>query len=229
MLDLLLAGGWLMVPLIICSVLSLAIIIERTVKLKYKKIIPDKLTENVVTDLKCKALSNKKLDSVQNSSPLGSLLVLIIKNISVERELMLSHLEDQGRKIVHELEKNLNLLGTIATIAPLLGLLGTVVGMIDVFSVITEQGVGNPNTLAGGISQALITTAVGLSVAIPCFIFYRSFQRKIDELSYGLEHEAMDFYEQILTYLKELRAEESAKSRAKQTTNAYSGELELNS
>lgn len=193
MLDLILAGGWLMVPLLICSILALAIIIERSYALRYNKIIPNGLVNSVINDFNNQNITNSKTVAIKSSSPLGNLLVLILKNISADRQVIISLLENAGSKIMHNLEKHLNMLGTIATISPLLGLLGTVIGMIDVFSVITTQGVGNPNTLAGGISQALITTAVGLTVAIPSLIYYRSFQRRLDELSYQLEHQSMNF------------------------------------
>lgn len=208
MLDLLLAGGWLILPLAICSILGLAIIIERSWQLRRSKIIPQKLIQSLLTDIKERSISSKKLTIIEESSALGSLLVLIIRNISSKPEVLIGHIEESGAKIIHQLEKHLNMLGTIATITPLLGLLGTVVGMIDVFSVITEQGTGNPNTLAGGISQALITTAVGLCIAIPCFIFHRMFQRKIDELSFDLEHEALYFYEEVKEHLHNLKAKE---------------------
>lgn len=133
MLDILLAGGWLILPLIICSILALAIIIERAWQLRQNKVIPRKLTISLLTDIKEKSISNQKLTIIEESSPLGSLLVLVVRNIGGKREVIISHIEDAGEKIVHNLEKHLNMLGTIATITPLLGLLGTVVGMIDVF------------------------------------------------------------------------------------------------
>lgn len=197
MFDLLLSGGWLMIPLMICSILALAIIIERSWQLRYTKVVPYGLNDSILYDLKKKNLSQDKIKSIENSSALGSLLVIGIKNITNDREYILDELEDSGRRIIHNLEKNLNMLGIIATITPLLGLLGTVVGMIDVFTVINQQGVGNANTLAGGISQALITTAVGLSIAIPSLVFYRSFQRKIDEISHRLENESVRFVDNI--------------------------------
>lgn len=197
MFDLLLAGGWLILPLIICSVLALAIIIERSWQLRYTKVVPYGLNESIIHDLKKKSLSQDKIKDIEQNSALGELLVVGIRNLTQDRQYILDELEDRGRRIIHNLEKNLNMLGIIATITPLLGLLGTVVGMIDVFTVINQQGVGNANTLAGGISQALITTAVGLSVAIPSLIFYRSFQRKIDEISHRLEHESVRFVDNI--------------------------------
>lgn len=205
MLNVILNGGWVMLPLMLCSVFALAIIIERSIKLRQKSIIPDGLVSSLLEDFKKRSLTNAKVQDVENSSELGSLLVTILKTFKTEREVVLSHIEDQGRKIIHNLEKHLNLLGTIATITPLLGLLGTVVGMIDVFTVITQQGVGNPNVLAGGISQALVTTAMGLSIAIPCYVFYRAFQRRIDNISYQLEHEAVYFLDIIKSLTKEKR------------------------
>lgn len=202
MFDIILAGGWIMLPLFLCSIIALAIIIERSWCLRINKIIPQGLAASVVNDLKNKTLSQSKLTAIQSSSALGSLLIIGIKNHKKDRIIILNLLEDAGRSIIHKLERNLTMLGTIATITPLLGLLGTVIGMIDVFSIITEQGVGNANTLAGGISQALITTAAGLSIAIPSLVFYRSFQRRLDEIAYKLEHEAINFVDALRTINK---------------------------
>lgn len=197
MFNLLLAGGWLMIPLLICSILALAIIIERSWSLSFNKVAPNGLSDSVLNDLLNHSLTNSKLKTIDSDSPLGKLFVVVIRHLKSDKATIVNYMEDAGKKIMHNLEKHLNMLGTIATIAPLLGLLGTVIGMIDVFSVITKQGVGNPNTLAGGISQALITTAVGLAVAIPSLIFYRSFQRKLDEIAYRLEHESIYFLDSL--------------------------------
>lgn len=193
MINFLLNGGWLMLPLVICSILSFAIIIERFWCLREKRIIPEGLGHSLLYDYRKRVLSSAKVHDVEQSSPLGKLLVTVLRHYRESRADIIQYVEDEGNKVIHKLENHLNLLGTIATISPLLGLLGTVIGMIDVFTVITQQGVGNPNTLAGGISEALITTAAGLTVAIPSLIFHRAFQRKIANLSHKLEHETLEF------------------------------------
>jgi len=131
------------------------------------------------------------MKELQASSPLGAILAAGIINRQQNREVMKESIEDTGRHVVHELERYLNTLGTIAAISPLLGLLGTVFGMIDVFSTITTQGVGDPGSLAGGISKALITTAAGLSVAIPSLMFYRYFRGRVRMLVLRMEQQAM--------------------------------------
>ena len=136
-------------------------------------------------------LTEQNIQELANSSPLGKVLAAGLVNRHHPREIMKESIEDTGRQVVVELERYLNTLGTIASITPLLGLLGTVIGMIKVFAAITAHGVGNPSVLAGGISEALITTATGLSVAIPSLIFYRFFRGKVDELVLKMEEEAL--------------------------------------
>jgi biopolymer transport protein ExbB len=136
-------------------------------------------------------LNDERLAELQASSPLGSILAAGIANRHENRDVMKESIEDTGRHIVHELERYLNTLGTVAAITPLLGLLGTVIGMIKVFATITTQGVGNPGALAGGISEALITTAAGMSVAIPTLMFYRYFRGRVRMLVLKMEQEAM--------------------------------------
>jgi biopolymer transport protein ExbB len=128
---------------------------------------------------------------VRRGSPLGAILAAGLNNYRHGREVMKESIEETGRQVVHDLDRFLNTLGTIASITPLLGLLGTVVGMIKVFSVITTVGVGDPAVLAGGISEALITTAAGLSVAIPSVMFYRYFQGRVTELVLKMEEESL--------------------------------------
>ena len=129
--------------------------------------------------------------ALSNNSPLGKILATGLINRNYPREIMKESIEEVGHQVIHELERYLNTLGTIASITPLLGLLGTVIGMIKVFAAITTQGVGNPSVLAGGISEALITTAAGLSIAIPTLIFYRFFRGRVDELVLKMEEEAL--------------------------------------
>jgi len=161
-------------------------------------VLPKNLVAQVWRWEKIHQLNDEHLKELQSSSPLGSVLAAGIANCSQNREVMKESIEDTGRHVVHELERYLNTLGTIAAITPLLGLLGTVIGMIKVFATITTQGVGNPGALAGGISQALITTAAGLSVAIPTLMFYRYFRGKVRMLVLRMEQEALGMVEIML-------------------------------
>ena len=191
MFELVQAGGWLMIPILLCSVIAAAIIIERTWILRQKKVIPEKLLTGIWNLLSNDALTEQHISEIENGSPLGKVLAAGLINRHLTRELIRDSIEETGRHVVHEMERFMNTLGTISTITPLLGLLGTVIGMIKVFTAITAVGVGDPGQLAGGISEALITTATGLTVAIPSLIFHRHLKRKIDELVVAMEQEAM--------------------------------------
>ncbi len=180
-----------MVPIVMCSITAMAIIAERFWSLRRKKILPPELVAQV-----WKLAHEKKLDEValrhlRYSSPLGCILAAGLANSHHGRKFMKECIEEAGRKVVHDLELFLNTLGTIAAIGPLLGLLGTVFGMIDIFSSLMLHGAGNPAALAGGISVALITTASGLAVAIPSLIFHRYFERLVDEYVVIMEEEAL--------------------------------------
>jgi len=191
------AGGWLMLPIILCSVIAAAITAERFWALKQEKVVPGNLVAQVWQLHQKKELNKERIKLLRDSSPLGRILSAGLININHEREVMKEAIEETGRQVVHELERFLNTLGTIASISPLLGLLGTVIGMIKVFTAITAQGVGNPTVLAGGISEALITTAAGLSVAIPTLMFYRYFRGRVDMLVIKMEEEALKLVEVI--------------------------------
>lgn len=195
MLELVKAGGWLMFPILLCSAVALAIIAERLWTLQRRKVIPEKLMTGIWNLLSKDQLTDKHIGEIENGSPLGKILAAGLLNRHLSREMVRESIEETGRFVAHELERFMNTLGTISTITPLLGLLGTVIGMIKVFTVITTAGVGDPSTLAGGISEALITTAAGLTVAIPSVIFHRYLKRKIDELVVGMEQEAMKLVE----------------------------------
>ena len=197
MFELITAGGWLMVPIMLCSVAALAIIGERFWILKQEKVLPNNLVSQVWQLHKQGELNPERIKLLRDSSPLGRILAAGLINMHHEREVMKEAIEDTGRQVVQELERFLNTLGTIASITPLLGLLGTVIGMIKVFTAITALGVGNPTVLAGGISEALITTAAGLSVAIPSLMFYRYFRGKVDGLVLKMEDEALKMVEVI--------------------------------
>ena len=195
MFELVTAGGWLMVPIIACSIIALAIIAERLWTLRIRRVIPAELAAQVWEWARDKKLDRERLQNLRSGSPLGRILAAALANRDASREIMKEAIEDTGRHVVHELERYINTLGTIAAISPLLGLLGTVIGMIKVFAAITTQGVGNPAALAGGISEALITTAAGMVVAIPTLMFYRYFRGKVALLVIRMEQQALRMVE----------------------------------
>jgi biopolymer transport protein ExbB len=190
-LELVTAGGWLMVPIIFSSVVVLAICAERLYTLNTNKISPPHLLATVWKQLKAEGLDVTKLRTLRQSSPLGRILAAGLGNASQGRDVMKESIQEAASHVVHDLERYLNTLGTIAAVTPLLGLLGTVMGMIKVFAEIMAQGTGNASVLAGGISEALITTAAGLSVAIPALVMHRYFIGRIDGIVVGLEQETI--------------------------------------
>lgn len=195
MLELFKAGGWLMFPLFACSVIAIGIIAERFWSLQTRRIAPPELITQIWQWLRYNQVDQDRIKSLQKNSPLGRILAAGLADRNAARDITKESIEDTGRHVTAMMEKNLNTLGTIAAISPLIGLLGTVVGMIKVFAVITTEGVGNPETLAGGISEALITTAAGLVVAIPSVIFYRYFRGKINHLVVNMEEQATQLIE----------------------------------
>ena len=195
MLELIKAGGWLMWPILLCSVIAMAIIAERFWSLRKARIAPDNLVGRVWQWQKEGRLDEEHIHYLRVGSPLGMVLAAGLLNRDHSREIMKEGIEEVGRHVAHELERFLNTLGTIASISPLLGLLGTVIGMIKVFTVITIQGVGNPAVLSAGISEALLTTAAGLSVAIPSLMFHRYFRGRVDDLIVAMEQEALKMVE----------------------------------
>lgn len=197
MLEIVRSGGWMMLPIILASIIAAGIIIERLWSLQDRKVVPEHLIAKVWHLLKSGELGDEEVRNLYNSSPLGRLLAVGLTYRDRPRELVKEMVEDTGRHVAHELDRYLNTLGTIAAISPLLGLLGTVVGMIEVFSVITVQGVGNPGALASGISQALITTAGGLMVAIPALIAYRYLRGRVAEHVVRMEQEAIKLVEAL--------------------------------
>lgn len=195
MFELIESGGWLMVPIILCSVIATAIVGERFWALQRKRIAPRGLVHQIWMWANNRELDAARIGFLRASSPLGRVLAAGLVNLHHEREIMKDSIEEAGRHVVLELERYLNTLGTIASISPLLGLLGTVFGMIKVFAAISVHGVGNAGNLAGGISQALITTAAGLSVAIPTLMFYRYFRGRVEALVSAMEEEALKMVE----------------------------------
>ena len=197
MIDIIMAGGWLMLPILICSVLVIAISIERYWTLNPNKIAPRNQLGQIWTLIQNNQLDGERLKEVRKSSPLGRILAAGLSNSRHGREIMKDSIEEAASQVVHELERFLTILSVIATVTPLLGLLGTVIGMIKVFNNIMLEGTGNAGLLAGGISQALITTAAGLCVAIPAMISHRYFQRRTDTIVVTMEQEAVKLVDAV--------------------------------
>lgn len=188
------AAGWPMWPLLFASVVAVALIIERSVTLRRARVVPVGLLENIIADLRQHGASGEMVSRVAAHSPLGKVLAAGLRNVASSREVMKESIEETGRAVAHELERFLTTLGTIAAISPLLGLFGTIVGMIDIFA---SQGVSgaNPAQLAKGISIALYTTGLGLIIAIPATIFWRHFRRLIDDFVIDMEQQAIKLVE----------------------------------
>lgn len=198
MLEIIKAGGWIMVPIIGCSVVALAIILERLWTLQRRRVLPEDLTRQVWEWVSRNELNHKHILELQGGSPLGQILAAGLQNRHRDRQVMKESIEDTGRHVVHELERYLSLLSTIAAVSPLLGLLGTVTGMVKIFASLSASGtVGDPAALAGGISQALITTVGGLWVAIPCLVAYRYLRDRVDGLVVSMEKEAITLVEAL--------------------------------
>jgi biopolymer transport protein ExbB len=192
------AGGWMMWPIIGCSVLALAIICERFWTLRSGRIMPSNLIPYVWSLHRKEQLDSVRIRQIRMSSPLGTVLAAGLVNHHHGREVMMDSLEQAGRAVVHELGRHLTTLGTIAAISPYLGLLGSVLGMIKVFSAFSAaQGVGNPAQLAGGISEILISTASGLAIAIPSLMFHRHFHARIEDFTVRMEEEALRLVEML--------------------------------
>jgi len=196
-LDLLKPGGIIMFPLLLCSVLALAIIIERFWTLRISRLAPKSLVQDLWSWIKKKELNSKRLRELKETAPLGRILAAGLANAKHGREIMKESIQEEASHVVHEMERFLTALGTVAVITPLLGLLGTVIGMIKVFAQLQLEGAGNAAALAGGISEALITTAAGMTVAIPALIFHRYFTRRVDEIVVSMEQEALRLVEVI--------------------------------
>ncbi len=197
MFELVRSGGWVMAPIIICSIAALAIIGERLWSLQKRYVAPAGTLPQVRQWLERSELDGARLALLRDSSPLGRVLAAGLVNRSHERGIVKEAIEDAGRHVVPELERYLNPLGTIAAIAPFLGLLGTVLGMIRMFAGVGSHGLGDPSVVAAGISQALVSTASGLTVAIPSLMFYRYFRGRVDALLIDMEQEALKLVEII--------------------------------
>ncbi|MHB8533985.1 MAG: MotA/TolQ/ExbB proton channel family protein [Sulfuricaulis sp.] len=197
MFELIKAGGWSMWPIVLCSVAALAIIGERLWSLQKKYIVPSNLLAQVQQWLERNELEPARLAALRDSSPLGKVLAAGLINREHERAIVKEAIEDAGRHAAPELERYLRSLGSIAAIAPFLGLFGTVIGMIEMFSGIGQHGVGDPTIVAHGIAVALINTAGGLAVAIPSLLFYRYFRGRVNDLLIDMEEEAVKLVEML--------------------------------
>ena len=206
MLELVKAGGWPMIPLLLLSAVAVAIIVERFWTLRRKAVLPPGLGAEVRAWAARGKLDPAHIDSLRRTSPLGSLLAAALDVRTRPRDQIRERIEDIGRHLVHRMERFLNTLGTIAAAGPLLGLLGTVVGMIQMFLGILDHGVGDVNQLAGGIGKALVCTATGMIVAVPALMFHRYFRGRIAEYIVAMEHEAIQLLDTLDTQGHSLRA-----------------------
>jgi biopolymer transport protein ExbB len=190
------AAGWPIWPLLFASIVAVALIIERLITLRRSKILPEGLLEKVVGELRTSGATPEMINRVALSSPLGRVLAAGLRNVRSPREVMKESIEETGRAVVHDLERFLTTLGTIASISPLMGLFGTVVGMIEIFGSQTPGG-SNPQQLAHGISIALYNTGFGLVIAIPSMIFWRHFRATVDGLVVEMEQQAIRLVEVV--------------------------------
>ena len=193
MWEIVLAGGPFMWPIILCSVISVSIILERLWTLQGRRVAPPDLTRRIWQVIESGQVSDRVIAALEANSPLGRILAVGLAHRHRPREVMMERLEDAGRHVAHDLERFLNTLGTIAGVTPLLGLLGTVTGIIKAFNAIYAGGLGDPRLLSGGISEALITTAAGLGVAIPSYIAYRYLRGKVETIVVQIEKDVLQF------------------------------------
>lgn len=211
MLEFLKAGGWVMLPIVLLSIVALAIIVERFWTLRRKAVIPTGLGQDVREWAATRQLDPAHIEALRNNSPLGELLAAALDVRQRSREQIKERVEDVGRHVVHRLERFMNMLGSIASVGPLLGLLGTVLGMIRMFLQILQTGVGDANRLAGGIGQALICTAGGLCLAIPALLFHRYLSGRIADYVVEMEQQTMALLD-TLDERGELPAQDDAAS-----------------
>jgi biopolymer transport protein ExbB len=184
------AAGWPIWPLLLASVIAVALIIERSLTLRHSRILPPTLLDQVVQVYQRQGVNDDIVDKLAKDSPLGEVLAAGLRNHKSSRYVMKEAVEEAGRTVAHELERFLTTLGTIATAAPLLGLFGTVIGMIEIFGSQSPTGGTNPQQLAHGISIALYNTAFGIGIAIPALIFYRHYRNKVDGFVVDMEQQA---------------------------------------
>lgn len=197
MLAVIESGGWIMLPLLFCSIVSVAITLERLWSLKRTRVIPPHLLAQIWLWIKNDELTEERLEAIRVGSPVGRILTAALMHWGEDMTTIKERMEDTGREVSHELYRYLNTLGTIAGISPLLGLLGTVIGIMRAFASIEAHGAGDPRLLAGGVAQALITTAAGLTVAIPSLVSYRLLRGRADGLVLAMEQSALRFMDSL--------------------------------
>ena len=197
MIDIIQAAGWPIWPIILCSIIAIAIIGERFYSLRQSLVAPRDLLPRVVQEYRKSGVTADMLTRVSQSSQLGKVLAAGLKNVKSSREIMKESIEEAGLAVAHDLDRFLTTLGTIATMSPLLGLLGTIIGMIEIFGASTPTGVTDPAQLAHGISIALYNAAFGIIVAVPALVFYRHFRARADSLVVEMELQAVKLVEVI--------------------------------
>ena len=197
MLQILQSGHWPVWILLVVSILALTLIVERSMSLRRPKIIPPSLLNEVISLVRNKQISISVVDKLEANSPFGRVLAAGLRNINAPREVMKQSIEDAGAAVSHDLEKYMTTLGSIATAAPLLGLFGTVIGMIEIFAAQGPTGAANPAQLASGISIALYATAFGLVIAMPSLIAHRHFRRLIDSFVNDMQVKAIYFVDAV--------------------------------
>ena len=190
MFEILRAGGWALAPIILCSAIALGIILERFWSLRRDAVLPPGLAAQVLEWSRTRKIDPAHVSELAATSPLGEVLAAALSVRQRPREVIRERVEDAGRHVMHELDRYLNTLGTIALIGPLLGLLGTVFGLIRMFLDVMGGGVGDPAKMAGGIGEALICTAAGMVVAIPAYIFHRYLRARVTTLGVQIEKQA---------------------------------------
>ena len=197
MFEIVKAGGIVMVPIILASIIAAAIFLERLWTLQARRVVPAELTDKVWKWVETGQISDKHVYALQQNSPLGKILAAGLANRHRDRAVIKESIEDAGRHVIHELNRFIGTLGTIASVSPLLGLLGTVTGMIKTFNTLSTAGAGNPMALAGGIAEALITTAAGLTIAIPALLAYKFLRARVTGLVVQMEKEAIKLVQTI--------------------------------
>ncbi len=197
MFEIIKAGGWGMLPILLCSAVALAIVLERFWTLRRSAVLPPGLGEQVRGWARTRKLDPTHIEALRDNSPLGELLAGALDVRHRSREIIKERIEDTGRHVVHRLERYLNTLGTIALIGPLLGLLGTVLGLIRMFLAVMVSGVGDPMKMAGGIGEALVCTAAGLVVAIPAYVLHRYFRSRVAGYVVAMEKQATALLDEL--------------------------------
>lgn len=193
--QLLVSGGWTMIPLLVCSILGLAIVIEKSIVLRTKRVIP----ESIVEAINHNPIDINRISNLCNRypSPFSAIIKTVLENRSFQKGANEENTQLEGKVQVNRMERGLVVLEVIAAVSPLLGLLGTVLGLVDVFFVVAKMGVGQTGAFANGIAKALITTVVGLFIAIPSLICYRYFSKKVEDLVLVMEKEASSLINRI--------------------------------